>query len=594
MSGYIFQAVPASRISTSTFSGINDSGEAVGNFYLEGFLEEPFLYNPTSSAIDGYVSINISTLSGAAVSQALATSVNSSGEVVGSAYTSEFNGVLDDNNVFTEIDYPAATSTTLAGINDSGQIVGNYTVSGQTTAPGIGFIWSNGSWTILTGPPGSAGGVTITGVNNSGEVVGYSDATVPNPFYVSGVTPRTYTADVSFVYDNGKYTPLLGPEPGLDEVFATSINNNGVVAGYYEPVLSVNSGGAPALGPAQGFVYESGQYTTINEPGASATYLSGINDSGDLIGNNGGSTDSFLATPDILWQSASGQVALWDMDAANAIGGGAITPNPGSNWRAIGSGEFYGDGDSDILFQAASSGQVAIWEMNGTNVVGGGNGTNVDGGGILNVSPGPSWQVIGDGDFYGRDQDSDILLQNPSSGQVAIWEMNGTNIIGGGVVNANPGPGWKAIGKGDFAGNGDSDLLFQDTSTGQVAVWEMNGTNIIGGGVVNANPGPGWRAIGTGDFTGDGDSDILFQSASTGQVAIWEMNGTNIIGGGVLNANPGPGWAAIGTGGEGSSDILFQSTSGQAAIWEMSGTTPIGGGAIGSNPGTSWKATGLT
>ena len=40
---------------------------------------------------------------------------------------------------------------------------------------------------------------------------------------------------------------------------------------------------------------------------------------------------------------------------------------------------------------------------------------------------------------------SEILFQN-TSGQAAIWEMNGTNIIGGGLVGPNPGPSWKAIG----------------------------------------------------------------------------------------------------------------------------------------------------
>ena len=61
----------------------------------------------------------------------------------------------------------------------------------------------------------------------------------------------------------------------------------------------------------------------------------------------------------------------------------------------------------------------------------------------------------------------------------------------------------------------------------------MNGTNIIGGGTLRPNPGSSWKAIGTGDFNGDGLSDILWQNTE-GQAAIWEMNGTNIIGGGAL------------------------------------------------------------
>ena len=66
----------------------------------------------------------------------------------------------------------------------------------------------------------------------------------------------------------------------------------------------------------------------------------------------------------------------------------------------------------------------------------------------------------------------------------------------------------------------------------------MNGTNVIGGGTVGANPGPSWKVVGTGDFNGDGHSDILCQNTN-GQAAIWEMNGTNIIGGGTVAPIPG-------------------------------------------------------
>jgi FG-GAP repeat len=36
-------------------------------------------------------------------------------------------------------------------------------------------------------------------------------------------------------------------------------------------------------------------------------------------------------------------------------------------------------------------------------------------------------------------------------------------------------------------------------------------TNIVAHNPV-ANPGPSWRAVGTGDFNGDGKSDILLQN----------------------------------------------------------------------------------
>ena len=119
-----------------------------------------------------------------------------------------------------------------------------------------------------------------------------------------------------------------------------------------------------------------------------------------------------------------------------------------------------------------------------------------------------------------------------------------TNLVGGGAVSLNAGPGWKAIGTGDFNADGLSDILFQNTN-GQAEVWDMSGTNVIGGGAVNLNPGPSWQAKGTGDFNGDGYSDILWQNAN-GRTAVWEMNGSTLIGGGSVNLNAGPAWKASG------------------------------------------------
>jgi hypothetical protein len=104
-----------------------------------------------------------------------------------------------------------------------------------------------------------------------------------------------------------------------------------------------------------------------------------------------------------------------------------------------------------------------------------------------------------------------------------------------GAVSVNPGPSWKAVGTGDFYGHGLSDILFPNTRTGEVAIWEMDGTTRIGGGAVAAIPGPSWHAIGTGA----GGSDILFQNPSTGQVSVWDMNGATRTGGGPVTPSPG-------------------------------------------------------
>ena len=75
-------------------------------------------------------------------------------------------------------------------------------------------------------------------------------------------------------------------------------------------------------------------------------------------------------------------------------------------------------------------------------------------------------------------------------GTAAIWEMNGTTPIDEAGLS-NPGPSWHLIGTGDFNGDGKSDLLFQNDD-GTAAIWEMNGTTVIGE-AGRSNPGPSWH-----------------------------------------------------------------------------------------------------
>jgi uncharacterized repeat protein (TIGR03803 family) len=374
-------------------------------------------------------------------------------------------------------------------------------------------------------------------------------------------------------------------------------------------------GGADRDGTMFEIAKSTGDLTTLATfTGANGEYPNGavtLDSAGDLVGaTSSGGPDldgtvyelpatSFVPTPvidktttvadsdpgsDIIWQNTTtGQASIWEMDGNALVGGGKVSPNPGTNWRAVGTDDFTGDGRFDILWQNTSTGQASIWEVNGNSLIGGG---------PVAPNPGLDWRAVGTGDFYGAG-DSDILWQNTATGQASIWEMNGNSLIGGGKVSPNPGTNWRAVGTGDFTGAGDSDILWQNTATGQVSIWEMNGNDLIGGGAVTPNPGPSWKAVATGDFTGAGDSDIVFQNTTTGQVSIWEMSGTNIIGGGAVSANPGPNWHVIGTG-AGGSDILLQNISGQTSIWDMSGATIAGGGPVTPNPGSSWRAVGLT
>jgi len=97
------------------------------------------------------------------------------------------------------------------------------------------------------------------------------------------------------------------------------------------------------------------------------------------------------------------------------------------------------------------------------------------------------------------------------------------------------GSGSSYVGVDDVLVDHVPDILWQNSS-GEVALWELNGTGVIGSASLG-NPGPGWQVKATGDFNHSGGSDVLWQSDS-GEVVIWETNGTSVIGSASLG-NPG-------------------------------------------------------
>ena len=85
--------------------------------------------------------------------------------------------------------------------------------------------------------------------------------------------------------------------------------------------------------------------------------------------------------------------------------------------------------------------------------------------------------------------------------------------------------------RSDFDGDGKSDILWRHSS-GTVAIWLMDGTQIIGGGQV-ATVDLDWQIVGVGDYNVDGRTDILWRN-STGSLTIWLMDGTSVIGGSAI------------------------------------------------------------
>src|SRR5258708_19048992 len=89
--------------------------------------------------------------------------------------------------------------------------------------------------------------------------------------------------------------------------------------------------------------------------------------------------------------------------------------------------DFNGDGKSDILWHNSATGSNSIWLMNGTTISGG--ATN------LATVTDLNWRIAGSGDFDG-DGKSDILWRHGATGEISIWFMNGATILSAPVFGA--------------------------------------------------------------------------------------------------------------------------------------------------------------
>ncbi len=120
----------------------------------------------------------------------------------------------------------------------------------------------------------------------------------------------------------------------------------------------------------------------------------------------------------------------------------------------------------------------------------------------------PAWQVVSVDDFDG-DRKSDLLWQHTQTGQLYVWFMDGTTMIGQAVLFDDPTP-WRVSATGDLNGDGKTDLVWQHPATGQLYAWLLNGMTIVGEGLLAPSQMDGngsWRIAGTADLNHDGRAD---------------------------------------------------------------------------------------
>jgi hypothetical protein len=254
--------------------------------------------------------------------------------------------------------------------------------------------------------------------------------------------------------------------------------------------------------------------------------------------------------------------------------------------------DFNFDGINDLIWQNSSTGELAIWRMRGVNIISG------DYMSPANIGD-TNWKIMGTLDAD-RDGSTDLLLQH-DAGYVEIWRMVGDTraeiVILPASVEADP--RWRIVGTGDMDRDGYADIFWQHPD-GAVAVWYLNGTGFqIRESIVLANVSDSrWRVAGIEDFNHDGKLDILWRHTGWGQLLAWYMDDRQFLNSGmnIIMANSNWKIAALGDfSGDGKPDLIWHNTvTGELAAWFMDNSGVVNSWSL--NPGrvtdTNWRLVG--
>ena len=159
----------------------------------------------------------------------------------------------------TTIHYPGSTSTAARGINDRGDIVGTYScatactnpLTGEVSTAGIhGFLLQDGVYTRID-VPGSSG-TTVRGIGAQGTVVGHYNA--------AGVTH-------GFTYSDGNYVyPIDVPAELFDNPSSPARHTLPVRISPQGDIVGCIHEGTATMTTMHGWLLRNGEYTVLATP----------------------------------------------------------------------------------------------------------------------------------------------------------------------------------------------------------------------------------------------------------------------------------------------------------------------------------------
>ncbi|AUX40361.1 hypothetical protein SOCE26_017610 [Sorangium cellulosum] len=286
-------------------------------------------------------------------------------------------------------------------------------------------------------------------------------------------------------------------------------------------------------------------------------------------------------TADVLWNDAEHNLAaVWLMEGSRLLAPGPLIPGPiGEGWVAASAADFNHDGMADMLWNNPEQNLMAVWLMDGSRLLAPGP-----------LIPGPigeGWVAVPNLFDLNRDNMADVVWNNPEQNLMAVWLMEGSQLLAPGPFIPGPaGEGWKAVAVGDANFDGMGDVVWNNPEQNLMAVWLMEGSQLLAPGPLIPGPlGEGWVVVTANDFSGDGEADVLWTNAEQGLMAIWLMEGSALLAPGpVIPGPPGGGWAVRTAGDanvDGMADALWGADgANQMAVWLMEGSRLLAPGPV--------------
>ena len=326
---------PGSMGATTPF-GINTTGDVVGGFTAKNGATEGFLYAGGKYTVlagppgtDGFVR-------GLGINSARTT------VIVGDYKTSDnrFHGYMYESGHYTNFDYNSTTSSGIFGINDTGDIVGDfgnsategfavikgvrhafygkakfstyaYAINDSDEVVGVyfdakglkhGYLRAAGGAITQIAFPGATQ-TECDGINNSGEITGtYTNTknltygfTFKKGKYVSTDFASTAGVNAAGAYV-GYYWGVDGAPAGyvaLPQAFTLSkVEIPAEYSKYWSIINGINKAGVmvgvynDASGNSHGMMISGGKVTTIDDPGGVQTTLFAINSKNQIVGDS--------------------------------------------------------------------------------------------------------------------------------------------------------------------------------------------------------------------------------------------------------------------------------------------------------------------